>query len=148
MNRWDTNGMTAEQRFWHYVQKQDDCWLWVGPSNHNGYGVIGFLGQRMLAHRFAYELLKGEVGEFHVCHTCDNPLCVNPAHLFLGTDADNHDDKARKLRGGKALTPAQVKEIKRILAEEPKPLHLIAEEFKVSRKSIQRIKNGQYWRYA
>lgn len=148
MNRWDTNGMTAEQRFWHYVQKQDGCWLWMGAKSPLGYGRFNFLGETRQAHRVAYELMKGDPTGLHVCHTCDNPSCVNPEHLFLGTDADNLDDMARKLRAGRVLTPEQVKEIKRILAEEYKPLHLIAEEYGVSRKSIQRIKNEQYWRYA
>jgi hypothetical protein len=148
MSKWDTINMTVDQRFWHYVQKQDGCWLWMGAKVPSGYGRFKFFNSTVPAHRVAYELTKGDPTGFHVCHKCDNPACVNPDHLFLGTDADNHEDKAKKLRGGRALTPEQVRQIKEILAGDYKPLHLIAEEFRVSRKSIQRIKNGQYWRYA
>lgn len=143
----ETRGLTVEQRFWHYVQKQDACWVWMGAKSPSGYGRFNFLGRTVQAHRLAFELVRGTTEGLHVCHTCDNPACVNPDHLFLGTDADNHMDKARKLRAGKALTGEQVKEIKQLVASGI-ILQDIANQFEVSRKSIQRIKNGQYWRHA
>lgn len=142
-----TRNLTVEQRFWYYVRKADGCWLWVGARNKNGYGVFRVAGKNVLAHRFMYELMQGELAGYHVCHSCDNPQCVNPEHMFLGTDADNHTDKAKKLRGGRALTGEQVKEIKQLVSSGI-ILQDIAEQFGVSRKSVQRIKNGQYWRYA
>lgn len=148
-NKWDTQHMTAEQRFDHYVEKTDQCWFWRGTKNRAGYGVIHVGGgTKMLAHRWAFEASRSGANGLLVCHTCDNPSCVNPAHLFAGTDADNQTDKAKKLRAGKVLTPEQVKEIKQMLVDSATPLHIIAERFMCSRKSIQRIKNGQYWRYA
>ncbi len=148
MSRHDTKGMTVEQRFWFYVKKQDGCWIWTGAKTPQGYGRFRFMNKAYPAHRLAYELIVGDTTGLHVCHHCDNPECVNPKHLFLGTDADNATDKAKKLRAGKVLTPEQVKEIKQTLSVDYKPLHIIADQYNVSRKTIQRIKNETYWRYA
>lgn len=142
--------MSAAERFDHYTEKSvDGCWPWTGTRNKAGYGVIHVEpGVKMLAHRYAAEQAGLTIDGLHVLHTCDNPPCVRPDHLFTGTDADNHEDKARKLRAGKVLTPVQVREIKDILTGEHPPLHLIAADYEVSRKSIQRIKNGHYWKHA
>jgi hypothetical protein len=78
--------------------QQNGCWLWTGTRTGGGYGK--WLGQR--AHRFAYSAAKGAIpaGMF-VCHACDNPLCVNPDHLWLGSHSDNMRDMDRKGRRGK-----------------------------------------------
>lgn len=147
-NKWDTQRMTVEERFSHYTVKSDGCWVWRGPVNHNGYGVLSLGGgAKMLAHRWSYEHDKEALNGLLACHHCDNPLCVNPSHLFAGTDADNHADKAMKLRAGKVLSPEQVFEIKALIGQSM-PLHKIAEGFCCSRKTIQRIKNGHSWRFA
>ena len=93
-------------RFWRKVAKHSSgCWLWYGARNGNGYGVCGAGGLKWLAHRVAWELSCGPIpegGDYHgtcVLHRCDVPLCVNPDHLFLGTQADNMRDKAEKGRG-------------------------------------------------
>jgi len=90
-----------QERFWDKVQKSDGCWLWTAARNKSGYGRLGGVGMRtQLAHRLSWELAHGPIGEnLLVCHRCDTPPCVRPDHLFLGTDADNHDDMDRKGRG-------------------------------------------------
>lgn len=144
-----TRHMNAEQRFWHYVEKSDDCWLWRGPVNKAGYGLLCVGGGNdVLAHRWSYEQHIAALDGLHACHKCDNPSCVNPDHLFPGDDAANHTDKAKKLRAGKVLTPEQVRKIKAEVQAGGSPLHLIAQQYGCSRKSIQRIKNGSYWVYA
>ena len=76
------------------------CWLWTAGGIKGGYGMMTWNGKLILAHRISYELANGPFPkELCVCHSCDNPPCVNPAHLFLGTNQDNVDDKNRKGRG-------------------------------------------------
>jgi hypothetical protein len=92
-------------RFWRRVSVGDDCWLWTGDKNLKGYG-IHYWGQRnrMLAHRFSYELAKGPIPEgLLVCHSCDVPNCVNPDHLWVGTTQDNARDAAAKGKMGSAF---------------------------------------------
>lgn len=89
------------ERFWSKVSKSEGCWLWTGARLPRGYGKIGRdCGGWDLAHRVSWELHFGAITDgLHVLHKCDNPPCVNPAHLFLGTRSDNMQDCFRKLRG-------------------------------------------------
>lgn len=82
------------------------CWLWCATTDAKGYGVSWHNGKKCLAHRHFYELHHGQApGPLYVCHRCDNPSCVNPDHLFLGTQADNMRDMAVKCRGHKPGDP-------------------------------------------
>jgi len=94
----------AIERFWSRVAKGDGCWEWTGARKPNGYGDLTIRPRRWSAHRFAYTVAVGPIpAGMVVCHTCDNPPCCNPAHLFLGTQADNMADMGRK--GRRASSP-------------------------------------------
>ena len=91
------------KRFWDRVDKTDGCWNWMGVKNKKGYGSFGCIKGINLAHRASWFIHNGEIpkdkdnnycGTKLVLHECDNPSCVNPDHLFLGTDVDNGRDKA------------------------------------------------------
>ncbi|MDO7847580.1 HNH endonuclease [Hymenobacter sp. M29] len=99
--------LTPEQRFWGMVRKKEGCWEWTGYKNPKGYGYLMVkAGKPTGAHRFSYELHKGPIPKgLFVCHTCDNPVCSNPDHLFLGTVKDNTQDMVKKGRShGQRLT--------------------------------------------
>lgn len=96
---------SIEERFWKYVVKSDDCWLWTGGTRVGRYGGIS-LGRRgegiISTHRFSYQLHKGKIPKGKIImHKCDNPLCVKPDHLFMGTQKDNVLDMIAKGRQGK-----------------------------------------------
>jgi transposase-like protein len=133
---------TLAERFWTKVKKQDGCWLWIAKRDGRGYGLFTCGRKRRLAHRLAYELATGESpGEFNVCHHCDNPPCVNPAHLFLGTQRDNLRDMSRKRRSH-ALTLEQVAEARRLIDGGAK-IRDVARRLGVGRDTVNReVKTG------
>ena len=89
------------QRFMGYVDKTDSCWIWKAGKFGNGYGQFRAGKKKVRAHRFAYTALVGPIPDgMNVCHSCDNPLCVNPEHLWLGADKQNIADRDRKGRTG------------------------------------------------
>lgn len=87
-------------RFWSKVNKSDNCWEWRAGRNTKGYGVFNMENAPRLAHRVAYEMLCGKIpAGLFLCHHCDNPACVRPDHMFIGTASDNNWDMVRKGRG-------------------------------------------------
>lgn len=88
-----------EDRFWSKVNKTADCWLWTGKQNDHGYGIFTISSQQYRAHRVVWEVINGPIpGGKLVRHMCDQRMCVNPAHLVLGTAQDNAADAARRSR--------------------------------------------------
>lgn len=143
-------------RFLNSVQigTVSECWRWVGPIDSEGYGRIN-TGKTEKAHRFSYLAFHGKIDPSKiVCHKCDNPPCVNPHHLFLGTHADNNMDCISKGRAKHSygeghylakLTSKDVLMIKKLLATRSK--RSIAKQFGVSDKSISNIGNNRTWKH-
>lgn len=136
-------------RFLAYVQKSDnDCWNWLGSKNRGGYGLFSSVNDRHgTAHRVSYKLFKGEIPEnMQVCHTCDNPACVKPAHLWLGTTQDNKKDQLNKGRGFIKLNAKDILEIRK-LSENGIGSMTIARLFEVTCATISSIIKRRSWKH-
>ncbi len=161
--------------FWSRIRQRGECWEWMGARGAGGYGTIGFKFHRMrimATHRLAYALVHGgiPVGMF-VCHHCDNPPCVRPSHLFLGTKADNTRDMWQKnrrqsdghfltewalghpeliLRGERCpwskLTRRQVDEIRQCYQHGRFSQRRLAKKYGVSHATINHIVNEITWK--
>ena len=103
----------------YFVEPNTGCWLWTAGINREaGYGRLRVDGVRMVAHRYSWEMHVGPIPEgMRVLHRCDTPTCVNPGHLFLGTQADNVADSVQKGRWARKPTPKQVVGIRGSLAQ-------------------------------
>lgn len=138
-------------RFWRFVTPVDGCWLWRGNRNQAGYGQIkvGRKGPSVSAHRLSYELHHGPIpAGLFVLHRCDNPPCVNPDHLFVGTAKDNSDDMIAKGRRAKHVRPhSRVRKLTddQVLAIrlDGRALYIVAGEFDVSEATISMIRTGR-----
>lgn len=130
------------------------CHLWIGAKLPKGYGFMKLPRERrqIYAHRLAYLIHYGEIPDrMQVCHRCDNPSCVNPEHLFVGSSQDNHDDmkvKGRSTYGERnaraKLTDEQVAQI-RMAAEAGESNEAIAERFGIHKATVSRIAVGSRW---
>jgi hypothetical protein len=139
------------ERFWENVdvKGEEDCWLWNGSKTAAGYGVIYWSSDNTYAHRISIEL-DGRVipARFHACHTCDNPPCVNPKHLFVGSPRDNMLDKVAKNRHtygethpAAKLTDKEVEQIRGLFKDGVWQTDL-AKTFNVHQSHISRIVYG------
>lgn len=154
---------SARERFWRFVEPCGDrCWEWRGALTGQGYGQLNVNGKSVNAHRLSWEWHFDRpipAGMF-VCHECDNPRCVNPSHLFLGTPADNHRDCLAKsrhpglpvLRGERSpsarLTTDIVREIRRAYRDGDAKLPALSRQYGVSTTAIHNIVTGKSWRCA
>jgi hypothetical protein len=145
--------MSRELLFLNKISPEPNsgCWLWTAAVDQFGYGLfgVGGSGKNTRAHRWAYEYYKGKIPpKMKACHTCDVPSCVNPDHLFIGTDADNIRDRNKKNRtakgvkiGNSVIKPEQVSLIRSSALSE----RSLAKELKVSRGTINAIRSGRTW---
>lgn len=122
------------------------CWIWTGTLHSRGYGVVHTEGEgRELAHRVSYRLFCGPISDDAViCHRCDNPPCVNPEHLFAGTQADNMGDMDRKGRR-RSVSAVPTEWISKIRADKDTPHAVLAYWFGVSVKTIRNYRSSKTW---
>jgi hypothetical protein len=145
----------TEDDFWALVPMRPGCWVWQGYKNKTGYGKFPFRGKEYLAHRLAMILTQPNVSdETIVMHTCDRRDCVNPAHLRLGTQAENiadMHDKGRYCKGVDVhtakLTEDDVREIRRRYKPRCVTFKQLGKEFGVSDTVIYKIVKRHKWRH-
>lgn len=146
---------TTEQRFFEKVEKTDTCWNWTAGTFPFGHGLFKF-GREQYAHRASWIMHNGPIeGKLCVLHKCDNPKCVNPEHLFLGTRKDNNADRDKK---GRQVAPRGEKSsfakltrdqalIVRGLRIMGKPRKWVAAKFGISVSGVKAISTGRTWQY-
>lgn len=150
---------SVEERFWAKVDKRgpDECWEWGASRSSSGYGLFWAGSRLVAAHRFSWSLVHGSVpGRLLICHHCDNRGCVNPNHLFLGTQRDNAQDRDRKGRreapaGGRngqaKLAKEQVLGVRREYQRGDVYQRELAAKYGVSQCQISKIVLGQCWKH-
>lgn len=149
-------GKTVRQRFEVKIRITPGCWLWTGEKGGKGYGRMTIAKKYLMAHRLSYELYVGPIPSgMIICHTCDNPACVNPDHLWPGTDKTNAEDKMAKGRWacGKRV-PGQELSYARLSDEDVyairadgRYLKLISEEYGISAAHVNQIKTRIRWQH-
>lgn len=129
------------------------CWYWLSFIDSCGRARINYKGKNVPAARISHEIFKGTVGDKHVLHYCDNPACVNPNHLFLGTHQDNMEDMRKKGRASRLLgskNPASIlteNDVLKIKSMKGISVSIIAKEFGVAEITIYKILQNKIWSY-
>lgn len=147
--------MTLIELFYSYTDKRSNgCWEWRLSRDKDGYGKVQVFGKYYKAHRVSWELNNGEIppGLF-VCHKCDNPSCVNPNHLFLGTNSENIKDSFLKGRsnqrgannGAAVLSEKQVIEIRSRYENERISQRELARQYGITQSAVSTIITGHNW---
>ena len=144
-----------EDKFEYFIDKSGDCWNWTGGIGHEGYGDLNFNHKKYLTHRFSYELHNGKIPEGKlVCHKCNNRKCVNPDHLYAGTQKQNSNDMilAGTLIHGKdhchaKITEKDAVEIQRLYAQGGWTHRTLAEKFRINHSNIGNILRGTRWKH-
>lgn len=141
-------------RFWSKVQMADGCWIWTGAKTTGGYGHISRDGRRQRAHRVSWELHHGAIPPgLQVCHACDNPQCVRPDHLWLGTNSENQIDsssKRRKCMGERHRSAKLTAEIVRSIRAEVNSGVMqrdVAAKHGVDPTAVSQIMRGKTWKH-
>lgn len=143
--------MDILDRFERFFKKCNGCWIWNGSLNWAGYGTFRYGSSTTRAHRTSFELYICSIPEeLNVLHTCDNPSCVNPEHLWLGTQADNAEDREEKQRGNhkQGITHGMVKvteSIVRAIRRDRRVTSEIAAQYGLHRGHVSDIKNYKSW---
>lgn len=143
--------MDLKQRLLSKIKKTDNgCWEWQGVTN-KGYGRLNVDGQMVYSHRLSFLLFKGEIAEkMVVCHSCDNPRCINPAHLFLGEQRDNVRDacsKGRHQKGERNGLSKLTNDDVRLILGSDLGCRELAKQLGVHHSQVSRIRNGKAWRH-
>jgi hypothetical protein len=126
------------------LRQPNGCWEWQGSRLPQGYGILGIKKRNHYAHRVSWEQHHGPIPPgMCVLHRCDNPPCLNPAHLFLGTQGDNMRDMAKKGRAKAKLTEEQVRELRQ--RKGTRTIYEFAAEYGVSKSLIGYVLNGRVW---
>lgn len=151
-------GMTPKDRLLSLCSlNQAGCWLWASGKDSSGYGMFWYSGRSQRAHRASWLIFKGPIpAGKKVLHKCDVPGCVNPEHLFIGTEQDNTDDMRRKGRdrydanpprgerqGASKLSALDVQKIR----DDPRKNAVIALEFGLNQCHVSRLKSGKRWQH-
>ncbi len=146
---------SLEQRFWSKVDKkgEDDCWNWTAGKDEDGYGMFSKVNKTRKAHKVSYEIHKSIIPEgLCVLHTCDNPSCVNPKHLFLGSTQDNTHDRAIKNRSATGEKNGAAKlnkeDVIKIREQHKSGIKVkkLSNDFNVHFSTVYRIINNDKWR--